>query len=113
MRQETTVLALARLTKTVSTGMPEHFPALRSLKKHIRDGAIAFQRTTQIPVFLPIDLCNDNTGTQFLRHILKKLSGSGLPGLRRNRGGASIADIEGHVDFGMRLVFDLLEMLLP
>ena len=93
--------------------MPKHFPALIGIKRHIRHRAIAFERTAQIPEFITIDLGNDNVGTEFLRRILKKLGGGGLPGFRWNGGGASIVQIEGDIDFGVRAILDLFKVLLP
>jgi hypothetical protein len=45
--------------------------------------------------------------------VLEKLRRSGLPSLRGDGGGISVAEFQGDIDFGMRLIFDFLEMFLP
>lgn len=112
MGEQTPIFTLASLAQAVSTRVPENFPSFGILESHIRHSAVAFQRSAQIPEFV-IDLCKHNSSTQLLGHILEKLGGGSFPGFGGDLFLVAVTGFQGDVNFGVRLVLGLLEILLP
>lgn len=112
MGQKTPIFAFTSLTQTVSARVPENLPTLGVIEGDIRNGAISLKRTAQIPQFLSNPREN-NIGAQLFGHVLQKLCGGGLPGVCGDIDGVSVAKLEVDLDFGVGLVLEFLEVLLP
>jgi hypothetical protein len=92
--------------------MPKDITSLGVAKRNQKNLAVALQRAVQIPE-LSIDLSNNHIGAHILGNIAQERSGGSLVGLGGDGGGVAVANVEGNVDFGVRAVLGLLEMLLP
>lgn len=112
MGQKTSIFAFTSLTQTVSARVPENLPTLGVIEGDIRNGAISLERAAQIPQFLSNPREN-NIGAQLFGHVLQKLCGGGLPGVCGDIDRVSVAKLEVDLDFGVGLVLEFLEVLLP